>query len=311
MSKLPADILKNIFGGNEFSSIEELLSHLKRFKIKQKDYFEETFPRKDLLTGEKIEYKNIEHYFGSDFINKNNLKKYIKQNPEEAKKWSINFLKNRKEEKELTYSLSQAELRSLFCPSIPYFESVGGYNEICDMLGFKNRYDYKKELVFNKLNDPTIIIDTREKKPLKLITKSEVGTLKVGDYAIKDSKLNIFIDRKADNDFLGTLSKGYERFQREIERAIKLDAYIIMLVENDINSMLSFDYLPHLKHTKATPAFIFKRLRDLLTKYPNHFQVVFADGRIDAAKLVLKIFELGEDVKNIDLQYRLERGELV
>ena len=310
MGKIPTDLLKNIFGGADFSTIEELLAHLKKFKIKQKDYFEDTFPRKDLLTGEKIEYKNIENYFNSDFVNKNNLKKYIKQNPEGGKSWSIEYLENRKEEKGLIYSPSQAELRSLFCPSIPYFESVGGYNEICDMLGYKNRYDYKKELVFNKLTDPTIIIDSREKLPLKLITKSEVAGLKVGDYAIKDSKLNIFIDRKSLPDMIGTLSKGYERFQREIERAIKLDAYIIMLVESDINSALGFEYLPHI-HSKASSAFIFKRLRDLLTKYPNHFQVVFADGRIDAAKLVLKIFELGEDVKNIDLQYRLEKGELV
>ena len=192
MGKIPTDLLKNIFGGADFSTIEELLAHLKKFKIKQKDYFEDTFPRKDLLTGEKIEYKNIENYFNSDFVNKNNLKKYIKQNPEGGKSWSIEYLENRKEEKGLIYSPSQAELRSLFCPSIPYFESVGGYNEICDMLGYKNRYDYKKELVFNKLTDPTIIIDSREKLPLKLITKSEVAGLKVGDYAIKDSKLNIF-----------------------------------------------------------------------------------------------------------------------
>lgn len=304
------ELLKNVFGGDDFSSIEELLSYLKRFKIKQKDYFEENFPRKDLLTGEKIEYKNIENYFSSDFVNKNTLKKYIKQNPQGGKEWSINYLKNRKLEKELIYSPSQAELRSLFCPSIPYFESVGGYNEICESLGLKSRYDYKRELVFGELIDPTIIIDTREKLPLKLPVKSEVATLKVGDYALKGSTHNIFIDRKSLVDFCGTLSKGYERFQREIERAIKLNAYIIMLVESDINSAASFNYLPHMKHTKATPAFIFKRLRDLLVKYPNHFQVVFADGRIDAAKLVISILKLGSDVKNIDLQYKLETGEL-
>ncbi len=310
MGKIPTDLLKNIFGGEDFLTIEELLTTLKKFKIKQKDYFEDTFPRRDLLTGEKIEYKNIENYFNSDFVNKNNLKKFLKQNPEGGKSWSIEYLKNRKEEKNLIYSPSQAELRSLFCPSIPYFESVGGYNEICAGIGYKNRYDYKKELVFNKLINPTIIIDTREKLALKLVCKSEVGTLKIGDYALKDSKLSIFIDRKSLSDFIQTLSKGYERFQREIERAVKSNSYIIMQVESDINSALGFEYLPHI-HSKATSAFIFKRLRDLLTKYPNHFQVVFADGRIDAAKLVLKIFELGSEVKNIDLQYRLEKGELV
>ena len=78
MGKTPTDLLKNIFGGADFSTIEELLATLKKFKIKQKDYFEDTFPRRDLLTGEKIEYKNIDNYFNSDFKDKNSLKKYIK-----------------------------------------------------------------------------------------------------------------------------------------------------------------------------------------------------------------------------------------
>lgn len=307
---LPTNILKNNFGGSDFGSIEELKAHLKRFKIKQSDYFEEYFPRFDLMTNEKIIYKDLEQYFSVDFLNKNSLKKYLKTYPERGLEWSKNFLLNRKDEKQLVYSPSQTELRSLFCPSVPYFESNGGYNKICAELGFKTRYDYNAKLKYQKLDNPTIIIDNREQKELKLATKTEFGTLKVGDYGLKDSTNNIFIERKSANDFLGTLSKGYERFQREIDRAVENNSYIVLLVEEDINSMLSFNYLPHLKFAKATPAFIFKRLRELLTKYPNNLQCIFADGRIDASKLVLSIFSLGQQAKELDLQYYWETGEL-
>ena len=45
---LPKNIFQNFFGGENFKTIDELKAHLKRFKIKQSDYFEEYFPRKDL-----------------------------------------------------------------------------------------------------------------------------------------------------------------------------------------------------------------------------------------------------------------------
>lgn len=307
---LPKNIFQNFFGGEDFKSIDELKAHLKRFKIKQSDYFEEYFPRKDLLTGEKITYKDIDQYFTSDFLNKNNLKKYIKNFPDKGLEWSKNYLFNRKADKQLIYSPSQTELRSLFCPSVPYFESNGGYNKICEELGYKTRYKYDVELVYNKLNNPTIIIDNREQKELRLSCATEHGTLKVGDYGLKDSTDNIFVERKSLNDMVSTLSSGYERFQREIERAIQLDSYIVIMVEEDINSALSFDYLPYMRHAKAKPSFIFKRLRELLTKYPNNLQCLFVDGRIDASKILLSIFALGAQVKNLDLQYYWEKGEL-
>lgn len=303
-------ILKNVFGGDDFSSVKDLLSYLKKFKIKQKDFFEEYYPRFDLLTGQKIEYKDISSYFHSDFINKNNLKKYLKNNIEDGKKWAIEYLFDRKEEKQLIYSPSQTELRSLFCPSVPYYESIGGYNNICKELGYKVRYDYDTELKYKDLKNPTIIIDNREQNPLRLAVKTENGTINTGDYVLKGSKNNIFVERKSISDFTGTLSKGYERFGRELDRVVENNSYLVMLVENDINSSLNFSYLPQMKYTKASPSFIFKHLRELLTKYPNHFQCLFVDGRIEASKILMSIFKLGKQVKKIDLQYYYEKGEL-
>ena len=118
------------------------------------------------------------------------------------------------------------------------------------------------------------------------------------------------------SDFVSTLSKnknktgGLERFDRELARAKEIGVYVIMVVESNINDALTFNYLPHMKYAKAQPSFIFKNLRDLLTKYPLNFQVIFTEGRKDFATKMIKIFELGNQVKTVDLQYRIEQGEI-
>jgi ERCC4-type nuclease len=134
-----------------------------------------------------------------------------------------------------------------------------------------------------------------------------------GDYALQapqDKK--IYIERKSLNDFIGTLSvKNFERFEKEIQRAVETDSYLIMLVESKIEQALSFHNLFFAKkYVKVTPEHIFHNLRELLSKYPLNFQALFVDGRIEASQKIIKIFELGEQVKNADLQFYYEKGEL-
>jgi hypothetical protein len=64
------------------------------------DYFLKYEPRHDLLTSEKIPFKSRESYINADFLNKNNLKKYLKEiPPEEAREYFKNFLSRRKIQK--------------------------------------------------------------------------------------------------------------------------------------------------------------------------------------------------------------------
>lgn len=295
----------------EHISLDSLLDHLKKIKIKQKEYFIK-INKQDLLTGEYIEFKNPEQYLNTDFVDKRNLKKWIKLNPEKGKDWAINFLKKRKEEKQLVLAPTQVDLRSLNCPSIHYYEENGGYNKICEELGFKTRFKYDKceESAFkvSKACD-SIIIDTRERLPLKIVTKIINKKLNVGDYGLEgEEDKGIYIERKNLNDFVGTLSE-YSRFEKELERAKESNSYIIMLVESDINDSLGFNFLPQMKWTKTNPSHIFKNLRDLNNKF-NNFQTLFVGGRIEAAKAVIKLLSLGEIIKTQDLQYRLETKEL-
>lgn len=303
-------MVKCEINGENYESIEDLHKFLRKFKIKQSDYYHQYFPRKDLMTNELIPFDNYDQYFSQEFINKINLRKWLKENEKDGKEWAIKWLKNRKKEKQLIYSPSQVELRSLFCPSMKYYDSLGGYYKICEELGFKNRYNNDK-LKFNSILDKSIIIDSREQKPINLSNyKTTISALKVGDYSLKNNDLNIYIERKSLSDMCGTFSKGLERFNKELERAKESDSYIITMVENNIADALGFNFLPQTRWVKAQPQFIFKNLRDLLVKYSLNFQILFVDGRKDFSNKLIKIFELGNQVKTVDLQYRLELGEL-
>lgn len=290
-------------------SLEALHKYIRKFKIKKSEYYTEYYPRKDLLTGELIEFKDYNQYFSQDFINKNNLKKWLKLNTIEGKKWATDWLLKRKEQKQLIYAPSYSELKSLSAPSMEYFESVGGYYNITKELGFLDRYTNEKP-TFKKLQD-TIITDSREQNPIKIKDYNNiVGTLTIGDYGLKENDLGIYIERKSLSDCISTLSGGRERFDRELGRATEIGAYIVMIVESNLSESLSFNYLPQMKWTKAQPSFIFKNLRDLLNKHPLNFQVLFVEGRKEFATKMIKVFELGNQVRNIDLQFKYQIGEL-
>jgi len=324
-SPLPLPILCPV-DDSVHDSLESLHAHLKDIRYKRSSFYERYYPRQDVLTGEKIPFKeshmhDIAGYLDQKFAKKNNLKKWLKLNPEEGKKWAIEWLKKRKEEKGLVYAPSQAELRSLLCPSMPYYDFIGGYYKITRELGFQDRY-MDEVPVFTPLGDATIIQDTREQNPLHLKHKVVVAKVDEGDYALDAAhSQGVFVERKSLSDFCGTLSSrkierkksedsSFARFDRELARALEQGHYIVMLVEENINNALGFEYLPHMQRVQASASHIFKNLRDLLVKYPLSFQVVFADGRVDAADKLVKILAMGKQARRIDLQNALEKGLL-
>src|SRR3990167_637746 len=69
------------------------------------EYCTQQFNRRDILTKEPIVFKTVDQYFSSDFLNKNNLKKYLKSLPrDQAIFYCQNLLIKRKEDKQLIYS---------------------------------------------------------------------------------------------------------------------------------------------------------------------------------------------------------------
>ncbi len=305
--------------GTEHEDRDALHKYLRRLRVKQETYYTEHEPRFDLFSGEPIPFTSASQYLTSDFINKHNIKKLIKQRPEEAKKWAVGWLQRRREEKNLIYPPTHVELRTLMCPTVRYYNAVGGYQKICAELGYKTRYE--GQLAFKPLDiEQEIIQDTREQKPLQLDHPTRIATLNVGDYAIDGSK--VVIERKGLNDFVSTITTkkpdpfkkkkvGIERFRAELDRARAAGIYLIMLVEESIGNAVSFNYLPHMRYTKATPDHVFKNLRDLLIEYADCFQTVFVASRHEAAQAIVKLFEAGETVKTVDLHFEYEEGRLI
>ncbi|MEK6885208.1 MAG: hypothetical protein AABY22_36590, partial [Nanoarchaeota archaeon] len=129
-----------------------------------------------------------------------------------------------------------------------------------------------------------------------------IDKLEFGDYWYSGNP-NLYFERKSINDFLGTMSQGYDRFVKELERSRDAKAYLVMIIESKLSDVLSFNHLPWMKRvkTKATPEFIFHQLRDLIQSFPN-FQPLFADGRKEAVDYMMKGFLSGDVFKQIDLQ---------
>lgn len=297
--------------GSKHEDVAGVHAVLKRFRIKQETYWREVCPRLNIITGKPIPYKSYDQYMTQDFENKNELKAWIKSDPKAAREWAINWLKKRREEKGLTYAPSQVELRTLMCPSMPYYDSIGGYYSIVRELGYYDRYD-DKALVFSPLpSDAVVIQDTREQNPLKLAANIKIEKLDVGDYALAaPHDKGIYIERKSLSDCCGSICKGNARFRRELERAACKGHYIVMLVESKLADFQALEYLPQTRNVKASSAYVAKQLRDLLTDFPFSFQAIFVDGRFEAADKAIKIFELGEQVKTTDLQHQYEQGRL-
>lgn len=316
-------------------SIDALHAYIKTaFRVSRKEYWTTYEPRKDLCTGEAIPYKDHEQYLSTDFINRITLKRYLKEQPPQVGlDWAKGWLAKRKAAKGLIYAPSQVELRTLCAPTMPWYEKVaaheGGYYGVTAALGFKSRY-VKSCLVYQTLpSGASVIQDSREQNPIKLPLEPLVATLNVGDYALTaPHDQGIRIERKSLPDMIGSLSgkrvarKGgrngngvtedsaYARFDRELARATEQGLHVVMMVEASINDAQRFDYLPQTKWVKASPNYIFHNLRDLLVKYPLSFQVVFCDGRRELADKMMRVFQLGAQVREIDLQHHLEEGLL-
>jgi ERCC4-type nuclease len=176
------------------------------------------------------------------------------------------------------------------------------YYQLCADLGFKNKYKLIDKLPNN--DTPYFVqIDTREQR-LLAFEGATVEKLNFGDYKLHDSKeYAVYFERKSLNDFVGTMSSGYERFTREIGRAEKFNSHLIIIVENPIVEALNFNRLEKKSFTtRTTPQYIFHNVREIIQKNP-HVQFLFVHGRNTAMKVMKRIYQMGDIYKECDLQW--------
>lgn len=278
----------------------------KKHKIKEKDYYEKYLPKQDLLTGEKLEFKNPEQYDLINFKDKKNLKKYLEINKELGFKYLIENLSKIRIKRTNVVPPLEFELKSLQFPTIKFIEKfygVGSYEKMVELAGYNGCiHGYQNSNITGFNIKPEFIIDTREQNVLNL-QNFQIKKLNYGDYSVSDNLYKIFIERKSLNDFIGTLSQGYERLQRELDRCVADGGYLVILIEEKYSNILSFNYLPHCKRIKATPDFIMHRARELLSLYPFNLQMLAVDGRKESVRVIEKIFSQIRNVRDLDLQY--------
>lgn len=303
--------------GKEFKDEKSLHFALKGYGLNKVKYYQKYFERRDLLTNELINFKTKEQYLNSDFNDKNNMKKWLKQQPiDTAKEYCKNLLIKRKELKDLKYSPTQIELRTIMSPSIIFYNKIfGNYYDLCSSIALKNKFKINEEIknnFKNKLSQKdTIYVDTREQSWLKFDIPFEIKTLSFGDYSCSNNNCNCYIERKSLSDFISTLSvKNFDRFKNEIKKAKDNNSYIIVMIEEKLSNALSFQYLPHIsKKIKATPEYIFHNVRDLLQQYDN-LQFLFVDGRSEMTRVIESIFASNCSYKDFDLQLAYDTKNL-
>lgn len=292
-----------LIDGKEFPDEKKLHSYVsKTLKVKLEDYYKQYYPRIDFHTLEPIEFKNKEFYMSSFFNTRQNLVKYFKENPKNVELVS-NVLRLRKEAKSLKFAPSTVEARTSILPTPLMAKTFGwNYNEICEEIGLETRYDYEDVLEYETSRRLSVLRDTREQKPLDFKGEVVVSKLDFGDYVCASHYRKVFVERKSLVDLCGTLSQGFERFQREIERAGEMESYLVVCVEELLTAVESLGSTPHTKKIKATPEFIYSRMRALCQQYDN-VQFLFVSGRSEMAGTLEKIFRLNNDIRGVDLQY--------
>jgi hypothetical protein len=80
-----------------------------------------------------------------------------------------------------------------------------------------------------------IVIDSREQAPFTFEharysgTVAEVGTLDTGDYSLGGLTDRVAVERKSLSDLVACLGRERERFERELQRAVALDAFAVAI----------------------------------------------------------------------------------
>lgn len=99
----------------------------------------------------------------------------------------------------------------------------------------------------------TVVVDTREQRPFSFdparVTTIR-GTLPVGDYSIAGHELEVVVERKSLQDYVGSITQGRARFFRELERLALYD-YAAIVVEGSLEDLVVGNY-----RSAASPASI-------------------------------------------------------
>ena len=159
------------------------------------------------------------------------------------------------------------------------------------------------------MNDPRVIIDTRERKPFQLefygynVIHKKLHTC---DYSIEGLENFITIDRKASiSEVVQNLFYGYTRFKKEMIRCLDIENAFLVLE-------FPFEYVSIFPHSsgipkrkwqglRATTEGIINKLDLIYTSYG--VKTIFCDSRLEAEQVTVKLLNKainGEGFSDVD-----------
>ena len=297
--------------GQRFKTERSLHAHIKKHNLTVAEYYTKFFPRRNLLTGKPMPFKNKQEYFSKDFSNASQLQKWFEREGacDKTKEYIIEKLKKFIIEKELSLSPCHLDLVSSCLPTVEMYKSCfGSFSAACDAVGIKPRFpDNIVKGFFAPQPDyenMEIFIDTREQKPLSF-KKSKNLKLDFGDYTVGgDHYSYTYVDRKSEGDFKSTMSVGFDRFKKELERAREFNSFLYVVIESDIEKIKKNNvFAPH----KSNLAYIFHNARRLMREYSDVSQIIFSGGRKASEYLIPRLLGFGRSLWTCDMQYFIDK----
>ena len=287
----------------EYKSLRSLHAHIKKHDVLLGDYYVKHFQRKDKLTGELLPFKKYDQYFDAHFTSVDNMRKWCKDAPrKEVEDFVINSIKEKLTSKGITAGPPALYLATAHLPDIDVCtELFGSYSETCKKFGMLPMLSGQLPKSFSQdFSTTPILIDTREQQPLQF-KRSEVLKLDVGDYGVSGDNYDYtFVDRKSYQDFCATVTNGYGRFIKELERCKALGCFLFVVVEVAFGNM----WVENARgYKKFRLDYVYHRMREIQANYSDCCQFVFSGSRRSSEELIPKILVLGTQLWNVDLQY--------
>ena len=288
---------------NEFESLRGLHTHIKKHNMMLGDYYVKNFQRRNKLTGDLLPFKNYKDYFSKDFSQPGQLEEWCKKtDKEEVKEYISDLLCKRIKHREINYGPTHLELLSSGLPSVDFYkEYFGSYTDACKKCGVKPLL-YKnlpKEFDLDYSN-VKILVDTREQKPLNFKNK-EFHKLDVGDYCVSGNNYDYtVVDRKSFGDFCSTVTVGYARFCKELDRCRSLGTYMFIVVESAFSEMEDENKK---SYKKFKLNYVYHNMRDIQKQYKDCCQFVFSGSRSKSVELIPKLLMIGRKLWEVDIEY--------
>jgi hypothetical protein len=294
----------------EFESQRALHAHIKSHSLFLAEYYCKYYPRYNLLSGEQLPYKDREEYFVKGFSTRRELDKWSRvADKGEVSEYIVKQLKNRVDSKGLSRGPGHLELELYGLPSIDLYKRfLGTYSKACAEVEVKPLF-YKNIPSDFFTDDPSlseieVVVDTREQKPLDFVNP-KVMKLDFGDYTTTgENYTKTFVDRKSESDFKSTMSTGFERFRKELERARAFNSYLYIATESSIDKIKrNNNYGAH----RSKLDYIWHNMRVLTHEFADTCQFIFTNDRTASKKIILKLLINGDNLWNTDIQYFIDK----